>query len=132
MPGIGIVLGTITKRDLRRHPQLRAAVDAEIARRGRAQPQRDRRRALVGKTSGTQGLVDLVGPLLIRITRGYVEEEYDDDNFSGGCKQLRDAIAAAFSRAGDSAQDGLFWEYRQIQSEAPEIIIEIFEKKDAF
>ena len=32
---------------------------------------------------------------------------------TGGCKELRDAIAAAFGRKGDSDGDGFEWEYAQ-------------------
>lgn len=120
---------TITKKELRRNSKLRAAVDAEIARSGCSEPQRGGRRALVGERPVAQGLVDIAGPLLVRITRIYAGRGYDDDNFSGGCKQLRDAIAAALSRKGDSEKDGLRWEYRQIAGTQREITIEIFKEK---
>ncbi|MGE4340540.1 MAG: hypothetical protein AB7E55_32010 [Pigmentiphaga sp.] len=50
----------------------------------------------------------------------------DDDNLSGGCKQLRDAIAAALGRNGDSARDGLWWEYREEQG-PNEVRIDIYQ-----
>ena len=121
---------TLTKKELQQNPGLRAAIDAALTRRGCSKPQRAGRRALGGEGAAAQGLVDIAGPLLVRITRVYAGRCYDDDNFSGGCKQLRDAIAAALSRKGDSEEDGLRWEYRQIPSAQSEIVIEIFKLGD--
>lgn len=121
----------ITKRELRRNQRLQAAVDAALARGGYSQPQRDGWRALGGEAKSAQGLVNIAGPLVVRITRHYIGKRYDDDNFSGGCKQLRDALAAALSRKGDSEKDGLRWEYRQVKSAAQEIMIEFFKDEAA-
>lgn len=122
---------TITKRELRRNPGLRVAFDAALAQSGCSKPKRGGQRTLVGERSAAQGLVDIAGPLLVRITRHYIGKRYDDDNFSGGCKQLRDAIAAALSRKGDSEQDGMFWEYRQVVDGRQEITIELFRMNSA-
>ena len=51
-----------------------------------------------------ENVVDLCLPLRVRITRIYSGRgrEYDDDNFTGGCKELRDAIAQLLGCKGDS------------------------------
>jgi hypothetical protein len=87
---------------------------------------RDRRQAL-DMGGAIAPLLDYIdSPLLVRITR-IAQRRLDDDNMSGGCKQLRDAIASAFGRQGDSETDGLWWEYRQ-EKGPYEIVIEVFEK----
>ena len=77
------------------------------------------------------GMVNIPGPLLVRIIRRYSgrSREYDGDNFTGGAKTLRDAIAAFLGLKGDSAQDGVSWEYEQERSEVTETVIKIFSKK---
>jgi hypothetical protein len=60
-----------------------------------------------------------------RIT-GFGVDRYDDDNFQGGCKQLRDAIASALGFPGDSERDGLTWEYRQKKGEI-KTVIEVYD-----
>lgn len=107
----------------------RALIDAEIARCGYSKPKRNRCNALVGEAPHKKGVVDIAGPLLIRITRVIASdsERYDRENLTGGAKRIQDAIAAFLSRPGDSEKDGLWWEYRQEIGE-PEIRIEIFEK----
>lgn len=42
----------------------------------------------------------------------------DDDNFNGGCKALRDAIAA--SLGVDDGDKRLVWQYGQLQSRGHE------------
>lgn len=92
------------------------------------EPERDGQRPLVGEGESREGMVDIPGPLLVRITRVFCgrDKPYDDDNLSGGCKQLRDAIAFALGRKGDSEEDGFTWEYKQEKGEVPETVIEIF------
>ena len=53
-----------------------------------------------------------VGPVLVRIIR-IGGRRLDGDNLDGGCKELRDAIAAALGRSGDSEADGMRWQYDQ-------------------
>ena len=67
----------------------------------------------------------LTGNLLVRITRHANSSGLDDDNLTGGCKELRDALAEALGRAGDSVKDGLRFEYCQAKGNAA-MIIEIF------
>lgn len=74
--------------------------------------------------AGEGWLANMAGPLCIRITR-YGKRRYDGDNMQGGCKGLRDAIAAALGRPGDSAEDGLRWEYRQVCGAAVEVRTEV-------
>ena len=57
-------------------------------------------------------LVDPDRPLLVRIVR-VGGRPLDDDNLAGGCKELRDSVAAALGRRGDSQAEGLFWQYAQ-------------------
>ncbi len=103
------------------------AIDDQDARDRDAQQKRNELGALDGSPQGPQGMVNLPGQVLVRIIRhcGTGERDYDDDNFSGGCKELRDAIAAALGRRGDSAQDGLAFEYEQRRSETGEPMTEI-------
>ena len=72
------------------------------------------------------GLVDITGEVTVRITR-VSPRRLDDDNLSGGAKQLRDAIASLLGRKGDSEEDGFRWEYYQEKGEA-ETIIEILKE----
>jgi len=108
-----------------KNSKLRALIKFQLESDRYSKPKRNRQGALDREISFAQGMVDITGPLIIRITRIYQGKEYDDDNFIGGCKQLRDAIAAALSRKGDSEKDGLRWEYIQKVGE-PEIKIEVF------
>jgi hypothetical protein len=76
-------------------------------------------------------LVNIDCPVLVRITRFVpYNKQLDDDNCSGGAKQLRDAIASIMGRKGDSAEDGMHWEYCQEQG-PEETKIEIFEHESS-
>lgn len=109
---------------------LRAAIDAALGRPENAKPKRSGRHALVGQTPIAESMVDLPGPLLVRITRIIpCVDGLDDDNLSGGDKQLRDAIASMLGRKGDSAKDGLWWEYREEQG-PNEVRIDIYKKEN--
>ena len=103
-------------------PHTQRRVDAALAADGDsgggdAQPKRGRRVSL-GRAKPITQLVDVQAPrVLVRITR-FCPCKLDDDNLSGGCKQLRDAIAEALGFPGDSAEDGMRWEYRQEPGQA--------------
>jgi hypothetical protein len=76
-------------------------------------------------------MVHIAGPLHCRITRRYGgrSQPLDDDNLSGGCKGLRDAIAAMLGLKGDSQKDGITFEYAQervSETDQPGIEIAIF------
>lgn len=126
----------IPEKEWKKNPALRAAVEADIARGGHSKPKRNRRNTLVGKAPHQKGVVDIAGPLLVRITRvvGRGSEWYDRQNLVGGAKRVQDAIAAFLSRKGDSEKDGLWWEYRQVPAastaQETEIVIEIFQKEN--
>jgi len=106
---------------------LKKAIDDQDTRDRERQQERAERGPLVSSSQNPQSMVNLPGPLVIRLIRHYRkgEREYDDDNMSGGCKELRDSIAAALGRGGDSAQDGFAWEYAQRPSETGEPMTEI-------
>lgn len=106
---------------------------ARDKRGGAAKQERDEQRPLVDKGESEKGMDNLPEVLLVRITRVYSGRgrRYDDDNFSGGCKELRDTIAENWlKRKGDSQEDGLYWEYRQEKGEETKTIIEIYKKED--
>ena len=69
-------------------------------------------------------MVNITGPVLVRITR-VGKRILDGDNHVGGSKELRDAIASSLGRKGDSEAENMFWEYKQKKGE-PETIVEIF------
>jgi hypothetical protein len=66
------------------------------------------RLALVEERKSPEGMVDVPDKVSVRIIR-YIPDKrsiQDDDNTNGGCKELRDAIAALLCREGDSEVDG--------------------------
>ena len=87
--------------------------------------------ALVHPIEDKKGLVHIDCPILVRIIRKYSGRyrEYDGDNYSGGAKGLRDAIASTLGLKGDSKADGITFEYAQERSEKTKTVIEIFSKK---
>ncbi len=113
---------------------LKAAIDSALAAEdrdaggGATQPEHDEQFALVETARRKASMVDFDQPRIVRITR-YGKRIYDDDNFIGGCKELRDAIATALGGRGDSQKDGFEWEYRQKKGE-PKTIIEVFKRND--
>jgi hypothetical protein len=99
-----------------------------VARRGDPEPEPDEGAALGGGGQDAPVLVDHAGPVRVRLTR-VGGRPLDGDNLQGGGKQLRDAIAAALGRRGDSDADGMRWEYAQRPArvgEAAGTLIEIF------
>jgi hypothetical protein len=103
---------------------------AMAARGGHSQPEPHQGAPLGNGGQDPPVLVNLAGPVRVRITR-VGGRTLDGDNLQGGCKQLRDAIAAALGRRGDSDVDGLAWEYCQ-RPAAPEeagTLIELFDNQ---
>jgi len=92
--------------------QVRAQLDALATLRSPRQCQPDGARALEQKDRNADLLEDPAGTLHIRIVR-VGGRTMDSDNLPSGYKALRDAIAAAFGRRGDSEGDGWIWEYAQ-------------------
>ena len=99
---------------------------ANLLKLGDSEQKRIKQRTLERKTQAPPLLVCAHIPLLVRITRVYVDRSYDDDNLNGGCKELRDAIASALGRRGDGTENGLQFEYLQRPGERPQAIIEVF------
>jgi len=111
----------------RKQAEEKLGVDSRAALR-RLEQKRGKRAALGGKGEDANGMVDLPGPLHVKIIRRVRDQRsiLDDDNFSGGCKELRDAVAAAFGLKGDSEKDGITFEYiQEVHGEATEIQIEV-------
>lgn len=67
--------------------------------------------ALDEKSKLKKKLPKVTGRLIITIER--YGRRLDDDNFIGGAKQLRDAIAEALGKKGDGGKDGLEFRYLQ-------------------
>jgi hypothetical protein len=76
----------------------------------------------------TEALQGYAGNLVIVIER-HGQKMLDDDNFIAGCKQLRDAIAEACGRSGDSEKDGLKFEYLQVKAKHNQMVIKIYKPK---
>lgn len=108
----------------------KALVDDALAREPRPEPERSRQAAPRPAHGPLKDVVDIDGALHVRITRLLPRGGWlDDDNLSGGAKQLRDALASFLGRKGDSEADGLTWEYRQGEGDY-ETIIEVFKQED--
>jgi hypothetical protein len=113
---------------LREQVMRRLAAAGVVARCGDPESEPDQGAPLGAGGPDTPVLVDHAGPVLVRFTR-VGGRGLDGDNLQGGCKQLRDAVAAALGRRGDSDADGMRWEYRQRPArfgEAAGTVIEIF------
>lgn len=109
-----------TSRDIAEFRRRRAASRDPVQD---PQPERDEQTPLVGTEFVTPRLVHIAGPVVVRIVRRG-PRRLDDDNLSGGCKELRDAIAVVLGRKGDSERDGLRFEYSQERGPS-ETIIEV-------
>jgi len=109
--------------------QLNAGAEAQLARAADTQSKRSRQNALAAECPDSPGVVDISGPLHVRIVRHVPDRRHvqDDDNTSGGCKSLRDAIAEFLCREGDSEEDGFTWEYATVVGEPFRVDIEIYE-----
>jgi hypothetical protein len=116
--------------DVRKLPAwAQAQINAQLAGNPNPQPQRPELEALVRKAPPQTSLVNIPGKVLVRITR-VSPRRLDDDNLSGGCKELRDAIAAMLGRKDDSENSNLGFFYSQ-RIGTPETKIEIMEVPDA-
>lgn len=98
-------------------------------RHNQPQPEHRKLQTLELPPQAKKAMVNITGNLLIRITRQINSGGLDSDNLSGGLKELRDAIAEALGRQGDSEKDGLRFEYCQLKGQKA-TIIEIFKEKN--
>lgn len=98
----------------------------QLAGREDSKPEHHKQEGMGVPPPAPAQLARLDGPLLVRIGR-VSRRPLDDDNMSGGCKELRDAIAEALGRKGDSEGDGIRFEYWQGQG-PDETRIEIFQE----
>jgi len=118
-------------KDVERLPEhIRADVMRQLAGHKDTKPQQDELNPLGGKKQNQTGMVNIDGPCIVRITR-VSQRQLDDDNLSGGCKELRDAITALLGRKDDSDKSGLQWQYQQKQG-ADATHIEIFSRPGSY
>ena len=101
--------------------RIKEVMDAEDSRSGARHPEPQPAEALVAKMPREEIMGADAARLRVTITRRS-PRPLDDDNFVGGAKQLRDAIAEMLGRKGDAERDGLEWEYRQERGAAATII----------
>ena len=92
--------------------QARAQLDALASLHSPRKRQPDGAPTLEHQDRPAALLEDPAGTLLVRIVR-VGGRTMDSDNLPAGYKALRDAIAAAVGRRGDSEGDGWIWEYAQ-------------------
>lgn len=88
------------------------------------QPQRAELPSLDGQVSPEEILDGDAARLCVTIER-HSSRELDYDNFVGGAKQLRDAIAELLGRKGDAEEDGLEFRYIQKRSKRKKTVIRI-------
>ena len=89
-------------------------------------PERRKQNALGSEIALAETLQDFAGRSLCITIERHSPRLLDDDNFIGGCKQLRDAIAEVLGRKGDSEADGLKFEYLQVRSKIKKTVIKIY------
>lgn len=89
-----------------------------------SEPERGKSNALVAKASIEEVLPGLAGRFRVTIER-HGPRLLDDDNFAGGSKQLRDAIAELLGKKGDSLEDGVEFCYRQVKSKMKKTVIRV-------
>ena len=99
--------------------------DGSATRSSDAKPQRCKQDALGEKSAFAETIQEFTGRLHITIER-HSPRILDDDNFIGGCKQLRDAIAELLCKKGDSTSDGLEFEYLQVKSKVKKTVVKIY------
>lgn len=96
---------------------------AGAAMRKNTEPEHDEAGALVQLRKAPQGIFPDSVRLRVTIVRGCGGVPLDHDNLVGGCKPLRDAVAALLGR-DDAERHGIEWEYRQEKGAATRIEIE--------
>ena len=108
--------------------RIKEALDAQNHRSGQAHAEPQQAGALVAKVPREEVLDADAPRLRVAITRR-APRELDDDNFIGGCKQLRVAFPPEQLGDGVAERDGLCFEYAQERG-AASTIIEISEIKE--
>ena len=122
MPRMVMTYGELPEHIRRLNP--RADPAHRAAGRRCPEPEPGQQRAL-DRSAPAPALVDgLPRPCVVRITR-VGTRRYDDDNLVGGCKELRDAVAAALGLPGDAEEDGVRFEYRQETGRHPTVRIDV-------
>ena len=114
-----------------RGKESKARINDELTWNSAVKQKRGKQPALVRRAEDQKSMVNIPGPLFVRIIRHIPKggNTYDDDNYSGGCKQLRDGIAAMLGLKGDSAEDGITFVYAQVKTDTgqAETVIEIYQ-----
>lgn len=99
-----------------RNPEIADGIRARASEHRKPLTERSGQSSLDRRSTYAQSLVNIDGKMFhCRITRiaGKGAKIYDDDNFSGGLKQCRDAIAAQIGLKGDDEKDGITFSYYQ-------------------
>lgn len=91
--------------------------------------ERSKRNALDRENAFKATISGMAGRFRVTIER-HSPRTLDDDNFTGGCKQLRDAIAELLGKKGDSATDGLEFQYVQVKSSIKKTVVRIQQIKE--
>lgn len=100
-----------------------AADRADSAARRDPQPEPAEAGALGKLCTAPKGIFPDSAKLRVTIIRGCGGIPLDHDNLVGGCKPLRDAVAALLGR-DDAERHGIEWEYRQEKGAATRIEIQ--------
>jgi len=121
-------LQNLLKKGLTIHAETKRTNTNAGTRRNNSKPKQGGRNALVKKKFTRPCMVNIDGKIFVRITRKVYRGRLDDDNVSGGAKQLRDAIATMLGRKGDSERDGLRFGYCEKPAKKGEnkTIVELF------
>ena len=92
-------------------------------------PERRKRNALDRENAFKATILGMAGRFRVTIER-HSPRSLDDDNFAGGCKQLRDVIAELLEKKGDSVTDGVEFRYIQVKSAIKKTVIKIQQIKE--
>lgn len=107
----------------------RSRPDGGAARTPDAKPERGKCDALDAKGEIAKALSGAAGRFRVTIER-HSPRTLDGDNFWGGCKQLRDAVAELLGKSGDSETDGLEFRYVQVKSKVRKTVVKIQQIKE--